>query len=211
MTQPAREAVARHGAGAADTRQAIIDAAWACFRKVGLRQTTIVDISQEAGVSRGTVYQYFRDKADIVEAIAERISERFYRHMVKAMEHGRTLEEKLVGEIALPLWILLGTAGIVLLIACANVANLLLARAEDRRRSFAVRRSLGASRGDLVRAQMVEALVIAALGGVGGVAIAIGGVPLLVRGAPESIPRLASTTLDPMALAFTASIVLFAM
>jgi predicted permease len=122
----------------------------------------------------------------------------------------RSLEEELVGEIAAPLWILLGTAGIVLLIACANVANLLLARAEERRRSFAVRRSLGASRADLLRAQMVESLVIAVFGGVGGVAIAVGGIPLLVRGAPESIPRLASTTLDATALAFTASIVLFA-
>jgi predicted permease len=122
----------------------------------------------------------------------------------------RSLEEDLVGEISAPLWILLGTAAIVLLIACANVANLLLARAEDRRRSLAVRRALGASRRDLIRAQMVEALVIAAIGGIGGVAIAVAAIPLLVRSAPESIPRLASTSLDPMALAFTASIVLFA-
>ena len=122
----------------------------------------------------------------------------------------RSLEEELVGEIATPLWILLGTAAIVLLIACGNVANLLLARAEDRRRGLAVRRALGANRGDLIRAQMVEALVIAGIGGMGGVGIAVAGIPMLVRGAPESIPRLASTTLDPTALAFTAGVVLFA-
>jgi len=151
-----------------------------------------------------------------LDELASRLPERFggsveYARIIE--QHRpvlRSLEEELVGDIAAPLWILLGTAGIVLLIACANVANLLLARAEDRRRSFAVRRSLGATRGDLLRAQMVEALVIAAAGGVGGVAIAVGGIPLLVRGAPESIPRLASTTLDPTALGFTASIVLFA-
>jgi predicted permease len=151
-----------------------------------------------------------------LDELAERLPERFggsaeYASIIERHQPVvRSLEEALVGEIAVPLWILMGTAAIVLLIACANVANLLLARAEDRRRSFAVRRSLGASRIDLLRAQLIEAFVIAAAGGIGGVAIAVAGIPLLVRAAPEGIPRLAAATVDPTVLAFTSGIVTFA-
>jgi AcrR family transcriptional regulator len=80
---------------AADTRQVIIDAALDCFRQHGLRKTTIVDIAHVAGLSRGTIYQYFRDKSAIVEACAESTSHRFYREMAKAMDRGSSLEEKL--------------------------------------------------------------------------------------------------------------------
>jgi AcrR family transcriptional regulator len=79
---------------AIDTREVIIEAAFACFRKQGLPKTTIVDISRAAGVSRSTVYEYFRDKASIVEACAEHSSQRFYREMAKAMSQGDSLEEK---------------------------------------------------------------------------------------------------------------------
>lgn len=78
-----------------DTRLAIIEAAHDCFRNYGLRKTTIVDIARVAGLSRGTVYQHFVDKAAIVEACAENVSFRFYREMSKAMDHGRSLEDKL--------------------------------------------------------------------------------------------------------------------
>jgi AcrR family transcriptional regulator len=78
---------------AIDTREVIIEAAFACFRKQGLPKTTIVDISRAAGVSRSTVYEYFRDKAAIVEACAEHSSQRFYREMAKAMSQGDSLEE----------------------------------------------------------------------------------------------------------------------
>lgn len=78
-----------------DTRQTIIDAALACFAEYGLRKTTIVEIGKKAELSRGTIYQYFRDKAAIVEACAESTSQRFYREMVKAMDEGSTLEDKL--------------------------------------------------------------------------------------------------------------------
>ena len=78
---------------AIDTREVIIEAAFACFRKQGLPKTTIVDISRAAGVSRSTVYEYFRDKASIVEACAEHSSQRFYREMAKAMSQGDSLEE----------------------------------------------------------------------------------------------------------------------
>ncbi|HXA11415.1 MAG TPA: TetR/AcrR family transcriptional regulator [Mycobacterium sp.] len=78
---------------AIDTREVIIEAAFACFRKQGMPKTTIVDISRAAGVSRSTVYEYFRDKASIVEACAEHSSQRFYREMAKAMSQGDSLED----------------------------------------------------------------------------------------------------------------------
>lgn len=85
-------------AAATDTREAIISAAFACFRTGGLRRTTIVDIARAADVSRSTFYEYFRDKPTIVEACAEAASQRFYRNMAKAIDRdgGSTLEDKLV-------------------------------------------------------------------------------------------------------------------
>jgi predicted permease len=116
----------------------------------------------------------------------------------------RSLEEQLVGDFATPLWILLGTMGIVLLIACANVANLLIVRAEAREHELSVRKALGADRGRLFRGVMAEALILAALGGTIGVIIAWAGVPLVVRAAPESIPRIGDVAIDGGALLFTA-------
>jgi AcrR family transcriptional regulator len=81
---------------AIDTRELIIEAAFACFREHGLPKTTIVDISRAARVSRSTVYEYFHDKAEIVEACAEHSSQRFYREMAKAMNKGDSLEEQFV-------------------------------------------------------------------------------------------------------------------
>jgi AcrR family transcriptional regulator len=82
-------------AATTDTRQVIIDAAHACFRQHGMRKTTIADIGRAAGLSRGTIYQYFRDKAAIVEACTESVTERFEQEMAKAMSAGTTLEDKL--------------------------------------------------------------------------------------------------------------------
>lgn len=78
-----------------DTRELIVESAYGCFRKQGLQKATIVDIARTAGVSRSTIYEYFSDKAAIIEACAEHASERFYREMSKAMEQGGSLEEKL--------------------------------------------------------------------------------------------------------------------
>jgi AcrR family transcriptional regulator len=79
----------------ADTRELIVESAYACFRKQGLQKATIVDIARMANVSRSTIYEYFSDKAAIIEACAEHASERFYREMSKAMDWGGSLEEKL--------------------------------------------------------------------------------------------------------------------
>jgi len=132
-----------------------------------------------------------------------------YRPVVKP------LREHLVGAISTPLWILLGTVGIVFLIACANVASLFTVRVENRRRDLAVRHALGARRADLVRSQVTEALLLAAGGGLAGALIAWAGVPLLVRAAPDAVaggfggapvPGLTDAGLDPKALLFTAGI-----
>jgi AcrR family transcriptional regulator len=81
-----------------DTRDAIISAAFACFRTRSLAKTTIVDIARAADVSRSTFYEYFRDKETIVEACAEAASQRFYRNMATAIDRhgGSTLEGRLV-------------------------------------------------------------------------------------------------------------------
>ena len=119
----------------------------------------------------------------------------------------RSLEEQLVGDFATPLWILLGTMGIVLLIACANVANLLIVRAEAREHELSVRQALGAGRGRLFRSILSEALILSVLGGTAGVAIAWAGVPLVVQAAPESIPRIGDVGIDAGALLFTVVLV----
>jgi AcrR family transcriptional regulator len=80
---------------ATDTRELIIASAFACFRRQGLTKTTIVDIARAADISRSTVYEYFRDKAAIIEASAEHSSQRFYREMARAMGPGDSVEEKL--------------------------------------------------------------------------------------------------------------------
>ncbi|OBJ19178.1 TetR/AcrR family transcriptional regulator [Mycobacterium colombiense] len=78
-----------------DTRELIVESAFACFGKQGLQKATIVDIARRAGVSRSTIYEYFSDKASIVEACAEHASQQFYREMTKAMDPSSTLEDKL--------------------------------------------------------------------------------------------------------------------
>jgi predicted permease len=108
-----------------------------------------------------------------------------------------TLKEALVGKTVMTsLSILLGAVAVVLLIACANIANLFLVRAETRRRDLTVRRAIGASRAQLMRFQMSEALVVAAIAGVVAVILAAVTLPAFVRAAPEGIPRLASVHMD---------------
>ena len=168
------------------------------------------------------------DRARLIaqlEPLARRVQQRLGgpAPYVKIMERHRPivmpLGEHLVGKIATALWILLGTVAIVFLIACVNVANLLTVRAETRRTDFAVRSALGAGRGDLIRSQLTEALLLAAAGGVVGAIIARAGVPLLVRAAPDAvaggftgapIPGLANAHLDLQALFFTAGLSLLA-
>ena len=122
----------------------------------------------------------------------------------------RSLRDRQVGDSKAASWILLAAVLSVLLVACTNVANLILARATGRNRELAVRAALGATRGRLIRQALTESVVLGMLGGVAGCAIAYALLGIFVSIAPEGIPRLQQATLDPRVLLFTLAISLLA-
>lgn len=114
-----------------------------------------------------------------------------------------TLPDEIVGGARLPLFVLLGVVCFVLLISCANVSNLLLARASTRRREVAIRMALGATRGRLFRQFLTESVMFALLGGGFGLLLAMWGMDLLIAASPREIPRLSEAGLDARVLVFT--------
>lgn len=114
----------------------------------------------------------------------------------------RPVKDDVIGDVGAVLWLLMGTIGVVLLIACANVANLLLVRAEGRRQEFTVRAALGAGWSHIARHLFVESVALAVMGGALGVALAYMGLRFLVAIGPATLPRLTEISIDPLVLAF---------
>ena len=117
----------------------------------------------------------------------------------------RSLKQDLVGDISRVLWVLMGTIGMVLLIACANVANLLLVRAEGRQQELAIRAALGAGRGHIARELLMESVPLGVAGGGVGLGLAFGALRLLTAFAPANLPRLDEISIDGVVLLFSPS------
>ncbi len=116
------------------------------------------------------------------------------------------LRKRMVGDVASALWIILGTVGFVLLIACANVANLFLVRAESRQKELAIRSAMGAGRARLASLFLSESVLLGLGGGAVGVALAWAGVRLLVSFGPHDLPRLNEVGVDGRVLLFAAAL-----
>ena len=142
-------------------------------------------------------------------ALAQRLPERYggspgYAEIIrKHRPLVRSLEEQLLGRVAGPMWILFGSVAVVLLIACANVGNLFLVRAERRQRELAVRRAIGAARFQLFRAQITEAAVVALLAGALAMLLAWVSVPVYLRFVPPDVPRIGDVQVGWDTLLFT--------
>jgi predicted permease len=134
----------------------------------------------------------------------------FYQAVWQIAPGLRPLKQDVVGSVGNVLWVVFSTVGVVLLIACANVTNLLLVRAEARERELAVRAALGAGSWRIAHGLLLESVTLAALGGALGLALAYGALELLRRFGPATLPRLHEIALDGQALALAAGTALSA-
>ena len=141
-----------------------------------------------------------------VESIAQRLSAEYPRTNEGLGFVVHSLHQDYVGNLRLPILVLFAAVGLVLLIACANVANLLLAQATTRRREIAVRMALGARRWTIVRQLLIESLLLAAAGGLLGVLGAFWGVQGLSRLLPENLSKLQDVNIDARVLLFTLAV-----
>jgi predicted permease len=159
-----------------------------------------------------TIEQANVDAARVLDIWFESVGggREFYQPVWQIAPALRPLKQDVVGGIGNVLWVVFGTVGVVLLIACANVTNLLLVRAEGRERELAVRAALGAGSWRIARGLLLETVSLAVAGGALGVAFAYGALGLLRRFGPATLPRLHEVALDWQTVALAAGVSLLA-
>ncbi len=162
-----------------------------------------------------TLEQANADVARLIPVIPDRfpMPPGFTRKMLDDVKIGpnvRPLAADVIGDVGRVLWVLLGTVGLVLLIACANVANLFLVRAEARQQELAIHAALGAGSRRIAWELLSESLTLALAGGVVGLGLAYAGIRTLVANAPDGLPRTGDIGIDPLVLLFTLAISLLA-
>ncbi|MFL6227272.1 MAG: ABC transporter permease [Pyrinomonadaceae bacterium] len=143
-----------------------------------------------------------------IETISRRLQSQYPATNTALVFFVRPLRDALVGDVRTALFVLLGAVAFVLLIACVNVANLLLARASARAKEISVRTALGASRWRIVRQMLTESLLLSIVGGALGLLFATWGVALLVGASPADLPRAGEINLDARVVVFTAAVTL---
>jgi putative ABC transport system permease protein len=175
-------------------------------------QPTSVELSDRTQHTAGIAVAALRAGATLAQAQAEleQISARLAENYPDADKgwsmHATPLKTSLVGDTRTPLIVLFGAVGFVLLIACANVSNLFLSRGWSRRREFAIRSAIGASRGALLRQQLVECTIVALLGGASALLLSIWIVRALRELLPPQTPRLADISVEPGVAIFTLAV-----
>src|SRR5258707_402348 len=172
------------------------------FPKSGLRP----DVFSYTGIARlrpsVTIGLANQDVARVWKAWGESEGTGRMLEMLNVKPNLRPLKKDVVGDVGSVLSVVMGALGLVLLLVCANVANLVLVRAQSRRQEFAIRAALGAGWGRIARELLVESLTLGILGGALGVALAYVGLRVLVALGPATLPRLQEISMDGTALAF---------
>jgi predicted permease len=130
----------------------------------------------------------------------------FYYRLWRISPAFRSLKQQVIGSVSNVLWVVMATVGLVMLIACVNIANLLLVRADSRQHELSIRAALGAGRMRIARELLIESLFLGLIGGVFAIGVAYGGLRLLVAFGPTNLPRLSEVTIDARSLLFTLAV-----